>query len=135
MSRVEQMKKIQAQGLELFRRKNADYGDAFAEFGFVGVLVRLEDKMKRAMNICSTEITLVNEESLRDTLLDMHNYSAMALMLLDESNENDEKEEEKDKPHQKEEEEEPQDKPIISTEIEETDSRCFYSRFFEYWYG
>ena len=29
-------------------------------------------------------IHLVSEEGLRDTLIDLHNYSAMALLLLDE---------------------------------------------------
>jgi len=28
---------------------------------------------------------LVNDEGIRDTLLDLHNYAAMALMLLDDS--------------------------------------------------
>ena len=32
-NRVEQMTKIQAEALELFIKKNTDYGDAFAEFG------------------------------------------------------------------------------------------------------
>jgi len=36
--RVEQMKKIQKEGLELFTRKNIDYGDAFAKYGVIGVL-------------------------------------------------------------------------------------------------
>jgi len=27
---------------------------------------------------------MVNDESLRDTLIDLHNYSAMAVMLMDE---------------------------------------------------
>ena len=44
MDRVEQMKQIQKEALELFIKKNADYGDAFATFGTIGVLVRIEDK-------------------------------------------------------------------------------------------
>jgi hypothetical protein len=83
IDRVSQMKRIQAEALELFTRKNADYGDAFATFGLIGLLVRIEDKIKRALNIQYNQITLV-EETLRDTLLDLHNYSAMALMLKDE---------------------------------------------------
>lgn len=39
--RPEQLEKVMQEGLELFRRKNADYGDAFAECGTVGVLVRM----------------------------------------------------------------------------------------------
>jgi hypothetical protein len=38
MNRVEQMETIQSQALELFKIKNADYGDAFAKYGVIGVL-------------------------------------------------------------------------------------------------
>jgi hypothetical protein len=81
MDRVEQMKKIQNDALELFIKKNADYGDAFATFGVIGVLVRIEDKIKRCISISSKNVQLVDDESLRDTLIDLHNYAAMALML------------------------------------------------------
>ena len=84
MDRVKQLKDIQNEGLELFKKKNADYGDAFAEYGTIGVLVRIGDKIKRASNISNKGINLIEDESIRDTLLDLHNYSAMALMLLDE---------------------------------------------------
>ena len=85
MNRVEQMKKIQQTGLELFTRKNADYGDAFAKYGTVGVLMRIEDKIQRSLSITKSKIQLVNDESLRDTLIDLHNYAAMAIMLMDEN--------------------------------------------------
>lgn len=83
-NRVEQMKKVQKEGLDLFTKKNADYGDAFAEFGTVGVLIRIEDKIKRAVNISATNVQLVDSEGIRDTLMDLHNYAAMAILLLDE---------------------------------------------------
>jgi len=81
MDRVEQMKQIQKEALELFIKKNADYGDAFATFGMIGVLVRIEDKIKRCISISSKNIQLVQDEALRDTLIDLHNYAAMALMI------------------------------------------------------
>ena len=82
--RVEQMKKIQKEGLELFEKKNQDYGDSFATYGTVGVLVRMGDKISRFQSISNRGIKLIDTESLRDTLIDLHNYSAMAIMLLDE---------------------------------------------------
>ena len=85
MNRSEQYKKIQKEALELFTRKNKDYGDSFATFGSIGVIVRMEDKIKRLISINKNNITLVKEETLRDTLIDLHNYAAMAIMLLDES--------------------------------------------------
>jgi hypothetical protein len=82
--RVMQMAKVQSEGLELFKRKNSDYGDAFASYGVIGVLVRMGDKILRAQSITNSSIALVDSETLRDTLIDLHNYSAMAIMLLDE---------------------------------------------------
>lgn len=84
MDRVKQMKVIQQEALELFTKKNADYGDAFAKYGIIGVLMRIEDKIQRSMSITKNNVTLVNDERIRDTLIDLHNYAAMALMLLDE---------------------------------------------------
>ena len=82
--RIEQMKKIQAEGLELFTRKNADYGDAFAKYGIIGVLMRIEDKLQRSISISNKGVNLVEDECIRDTLIDLHNYAAMGMMLLDE---------------------------------------------------
>jgi len=83
-NRVKQLSEIQSQALELFARKNADYGDAFAKYGLVGVLMRIEDKIQRCISITKNGINLVSDEGLKDTLLDLHNYSAMASMLYDE---------------------------------------------------
>ena len=83
-NRVEQMQKVQKEGLQLFEKKNKDYGDAFAKYGTIGVLIRMEDKLQRSISISNSGINLINSESMRDTLLDLHNYAAMALMLMDE---------------------------------------------------
>lgn len=83
-NRIEQMKKIHDETLEVFRKKNADYGDSFATYGIIGILIRIEDKMRRAISISKNGVTLVADEGIRDTLLDLHNYAAMGLMLLDE---------------------------------------------------
>ena len=85
--RIEQMKTVQKEGLELFSKKNKDYGDAFANYGTVGVLVRMGDKIQRLQSITTSGITLNKDEKLRDTLIDLHNYAAMAIMLLDENEE------------------------------------------------
>jgi len=82
--RVEQLQRIQHQAKNLFEKKNKDYGDAFATYGTIGVLVRMGDKINRLVNITASGITLINNEGLRDTLIDLHNYAAMAVMLLDE---------------------------------------------------
>ena len=84
--RVSQMVNVQKEGLELFKKKNQDYGDAFANYGVIGVLVRMGDKISRLQSITNKQVSLINTESIRDTVIDLHNYSAMAIMLLDESN-------------------------------------------------
>jgi hypothetical protein len=83
-NRVEQLTLVQNQALELFKKKNADYGDAFAKYGTVGILMRIQDKLQRYVSITRNGINLVDDEGLKDTLLDLHNYAAMGLMLIDE---------------------------------------------------
>ena len=84
VDRVGQFKMVQIESRDLFRRKNADYGDAFATYGTVGILVRIGDKIRRCQSITSRGVNLVDDEKLRDTLLDLHNYAGMAVMLIDE---------------------------------------------------
>ena len=85
MDRVQQLEEIHKEALELFKRKNQDYGDALADFGLIGILVRLNDKLKRAISITENSISLVEDEKIKDTLIDIHNYAAMGLMLANES--------------------------------------------------
>lgn len=86
ITRVDQLKIVQKEGLELFEKKNQDYGDAFAMYGTIGVLVRIGDKIQRLQSITTKGINLIEDEKLRDTLIDLHNYAGMAIMLMDENN-------------------------------------------------
>jgi hypothetical protein len=83
MDREDQYIKVHKEAFELFLKKNKDYGDAFATYGPVGVLIRIGDKISRAKSISNNSINITTE-SIRDTMIDLHNYSAMAIMLLDE---------------------------------------------------
>ena len=93
VDRIAQLKYVQVEAAELFRKKNTDYGDAFATYGTVGILVRIGDKISRLQSITNKGINLVEDEKLRDTLIDLHNYAAMGIMLLDETNDTDETDE------------------------------------------
>ena len=84
MDRVQQYEKVHKEAMEIFKKKNSDYGDSFANYGPVGVIVRMGDKINRLANIAKSGVTLVSNESIRDTLIDLHNYAAMAVMLIDE---------------------------------------------------
>lgn len=78
----------------LYERKNYDYGDSFhrsfREYGFLMPLIRLEDKLNRLKTLCRAGQHLVNDESIRDTLLDLANYAIMTTMELEE-NENEDR--------------------------------------------
>lgn len=61
MSRVFKMVKVQKEGLELFTKKKSDYGDAFANYGPVGVIVRLGDKIRRLSSVSKNGVLVNNE--------------------------------------------------------------------------
>ena len=82
-----EVEQIQAEALELFKRKNQQYGNAFAKQGTVGVMIRMGEKINRFLSINRLNIELKDEETLRDNTLDLLNYSSMAIMLLDEKSE------------------------------------------------
>ena len=86
MNRPDQLAQVQKEGYELFVKKNKDYGDSFATYGPIGVIVRMGDKISRLTSLTNSGIQLVDNESVRDTLIDLHNYAAMAIMLMDEKN-------------------------------------------------
>jgi hypothetical protein len=86
--RINQIKTVQNEALELFRKKNIDYGDAFATYGPIGVIMRIGDKINRLVSISKTNVHLIDDESIRDTLIDLHNYAAMGIMLLNETSVN-----------------------------------------------
>ena len=92
--RITQLERVQKEAMELFKVKNTDYGDAFANYGPVGVIVRLGDKINRCQQITKNGVTMVKNEKLRDTLIDLHNYAAMAVMLIDEGDEDEGKRQE-----------------------------------------
>ena len=83
MEASDKVEKIQAEALSLFKRKNQQYGNTFAKYGTVGVMIRMGEKINRFLSVSRLKIELKDEETLRDTLLNLLNYSSMAIMLLD----------------------------------------------------
>ena len=75
---------------ELYKAKNADYGDSvhdtYLKYGLTSFLVRMEDKMSRLRSLSkkSEEERKVKDESIRDTLLDLANYAIIAVIEMDE---------------------------------------------------
>lgn len=73
--------------------KNHDYGNSFEQsldkFGLIASIVRIGDKMNRLETLVNKKAQ-VKDESIKDTLLDLANYSIMTVMWLNK-NSNDEK--------------------------------------------
>lgn len=69
---------------DLYRRKNADYGDSFgksfAEYGMVMPCIRLDDKLNRLKSLTCKGDAQVQDESVTDTLLDLANYAIMTVI-------------------------------------------------------
>lgn len=71
---------------DTYIKKNHDYGDSFGKsfqkYGIVAGLVRMEDKWNRLQNLTLSDKQMVNDESIKDTLLDLANYCLMLHMEL-----------------------------------------------------
>lgn len=69
---------------DLYARKNHDYGDSFhqtfVEEGMAMVRIRLGDKFNRFKTLSRNEEQKVNDESIRDTLIDLANYAIMTVL-------------------------------------------------------
>jgi len=85
INRLDQLKNIQEKALELFKNKYCNYEGTFDRYGTLGMMVRINDKLKLFVNTDRTSVSLVNNEALRDTLIDLQIYAAMAVLLLDEN--------------------------------------------------
>lgn len=72
---------------DIFKKKNHDYGNSFEqsldEEGLAAARIRIGDKWNRFKTLSKGNIQQVNDESLRDTLLDSANYFIMTAMWLD----------------------------------------------------
>jgi len=85
-------------GLELIKIKNADYADStnpfknFESAEVVGVdvkraiLVRVLDKISRISNLLGKKTSMVCDEKLEDTILDVLNYLFILKAKIDDEN-------------------------------------------------
>lgn len=88
--RYELFKKLNEKSLELYKAKNADYGNSFSksykEFGLTAPIIRMSDKLERLKTL-SKQDAKVKDESIKDTLIDLSNYAFMTVIEMEcESN-------------------------------------------------
>lgn len=75
---------------EIYKAKNADYGDSvhdtFLKYGLLSFLVRMEDKISRlrSLTLKGKKEQRVKNESILDTLQDLANYAILAIIELEE---------------------------------------------------
>ena len=74
--------KTQQIALELFNKKNKDYGNSYQLCSTIGVIIRILDKINRLLNLKIIKSYNVDESYL-DTVLDLHNYTLLAIICLD----------------------------------------------------
>lgn len=85
---VREMEGIFKEMLELYAKKNKDYGNSFDksldEDGLIVLKIRLGDKFNRFNSLIKQNYTYeVKDESLRDTLIDLANYAVMGVRWID----------------------------------------------------
>jgi len=72
---------------QLYRDKNAAYGDSFGvtfrELGIMSAVTRLSDKYHRVVALARGVENRIKDESLIDTLRDMSNYALMTIIELE----------------------------------------------------
>lgn len=90
-SNTQQFMDITTNMAKTYAAKNHDYGNSFDQsldkFGLMASIVRMGDKMNRLETLV-TKKAQVEDESIKDTLLDLANYSIMTVMWLNK-NDND----------------------------------------------
>jgi len=63
--------------------KNSDYGDAsLTKFKETGIIIRLNDKMERLINLNKISVAHVSAECMEDTAIDMINYLVYLVMMI-----------------------------------------------------
>lgn len=94
MNTIERFEKITKEMLDICSKKNSDYGssvnDTYSKYGMVAYLVRMEDKLNRARTLTQNKSQKVDDEKIRDTLIDLANYSILAVIELDNEREKNE---------------------------------------------
>lgn len=85
---VRRFKELTTRMYETFKKKRNDYGpstrETWEKYGPISMLVRMDDKMNRFKNLAIDDTKrLVEDESIKDTLLDLANYALITILELE----------------------------------------------------
>jgi hypothetical protein len=85
LKKIDRFKEITSQMADLYAKKNRNYGDSFgklySDLGPISGLVPLHNKLDRATNLLKGDKN--HFESIKDTLIDLANYSIMLYIELE----------------------------------------------------
>ena len=90
MSDIVKFESITKEMKDIYEIKNKNYGNSFSEqfkeYGLTSVCIRLDDKIRRLKSLNKQMISGnvdVDDESVRDTLVDLANYAILTVIELD----------------------------------------------------
>lgn len=88
--KIESFKQLTGEMVALYTRKNRAYGNSFTEmykeWGPMYPLSRMQEKLRRAIQLMRSGEAQVTEEKVADTLLDLANYALMTILEIKEGN-------------------------------------------------
>ena len=87
MDNIEKFKKLTAKMADLYKEKNRNYGNSFDksldEDGLLVSKIRLGDKYNRFVSLLKQQSNGTNDESIKDTLIDLANYAIMSIIWME----------------------------------------------------
>lgn len=87
MTKIDKHKQMCDALHEIYKQKNAAYGDSFGDtfkrLGIISAVTRITDKYNRLVNLATHKDIHTGDESIIDTLVDLANYALMTAMELE----------------------------------------------------
>ena len=89
MTQFEKIEKVLNEMFELYKKKNADYGDGITKnldnykIAFPSYIFRIKEKAERCLSLQENGEVQVKDEKLTDTLLDIANYAVILVAWLE----------------------------------------------------
>lgn len=88
MTQFEKIEKVLNEMFELYKKKNADYGNGISKnldnykIAFPSYIFRIKEKAERCLSLQENGEAQVKDEKLTDTLLDIANYAVILVAWL-----------------------------------------------------
>lgn len=84
-SKFDKFKEIYDKALDKFKLKSENYDDVFKEHGMIGLMINIQNNLKKCINVKKNYVNLIQDSNIEDILLDLNVSSSIALISLNES--------------------------------------------------